>query len=54
MAVYNANSLALYTLALSLRRFAAKSGSAKLELIEIAIARFNVAAAARRNSVKAA
>ena len=54
MEVYNANSLALYTLALSSRRLAAGSGSAKLELIEIAIVRFILAAAARRNSVKAA
>ena len=32
---YNANSLALYTLVLSSRHFAAGNGSAKLELIEI-------------------
>ena len=54
MKVYNANSLELYTLALSSLRFAAGSRSAKLELIEIAIVRFILAAAAQRNSVKVA
>ena len=55
MEVYNSNSFALYeyTLTLSSLRFAAGSGSAKLELIEIAMVRF-ILAAARRNSVKAA
>ena len=41
MPVYNANSLALYTLALSSRRFAAGSGGAKLGLIEIASSSFH-------------
>ena len=57
--VYNANSLAFYTLALSSCRFAAGfiagSGGAKLELIEIASSIFHnqfiLAAAARRSSV---
>ena len=54
MEVYYANLLALYILSLFSRCFAAGSGSAKLELIEIAIVRLILAAAARRNSVKAA